>query len=139
MGRPKGSKNKVKNQLVQEVKVVHPILDNPSLLQAAKVYVFENFGKLSNAELAKHTKLTEEEVVALATSKELDVQPVDNSKKPQRLRRFDTFSAGGQKGSVSMTQSQSMLDDANFQKNLPNQDEVNARIPGVEKIKVRQD
>lgn len=131
MGRPKGSKNKSK-----EEKQVTP-QPTVAVTHANKIYISENFGKISLAEMAKNTGLTEVEVERVATSRELDV-PLTSSEANNSLRRFQTKSDGGRKGSVAMTGSQSHLDDLEYSKNLPNADEVNANIPGLEKIIIRK-
>lgn len=127
-GRPKGSKNKVKqhtavvisNEPVKLVKESEPLpgevmVDDfkPDLTQNLKVptasdkqYIYDNYSKKSTDELSKETGLTVGQIQKLVLSTELDEAP-SKTKKPRKLRRFDVKSPG----TVTMTESMAMLGD----------------------------
>lgn len=133
-GRPPGTKNKPKEPVVAPPVAPTPPAQTVAVTQAIKHYIWENFGKMSMEELAKNTGLSASEVERVATSSELDKEPVvDDKTGVSNLRRFAT-----KKGTVMMTSAQSMMDDVNYIKNVPNAAENNSRIPGVSTIERRE-
>lgn len=107
-----------------------------TVAQAIKHYVWTNFGKMSIEELARNTGLNTEAIEKIATSSELDKEPVLDVKDKDAIQPVRRFLSQG--GSVQMTPQQSMLDDKEYIKNLPNLAEINARIPGVSTIERRK-
>ena len=121
-------------------KEVEAVLEQPiqkpvkEVTQATKQYIYENMGKIAPAEIARHCNLTEDEVVEIATSAELDISPEHEAAGATRIRRYDRHPKGG---AIAMTAQQAMLDDRMYAKNLPNPDEINKQFgKDFEKIKI---
>ena len=122
------SKVKVgKNKETKKTKVEKPekkvkkekVKQEGKVSQATKQYIYDNHGKLSVAEMAETTNLTKEEIEKILVSSELDERPLDiEGVTPIKLRRFGLY-----KGTTTMTPSQSMLDDRDYQNNLPSPEE----------------
>jgi hypothetical protein len=117
-------------------KAVPVTASEQTVAQAIKHYIWTNFGKMSIEELARNTGLDAEAIEKVATSSELDKEPVLDEKDKNAIQPVRRFLSQG--GSVQMTPQQSMLDDKEYTKNLPNLAEINARIPGVSTIERRK-